>query len=309
LFALTLIPGISVLLTLVFGVRGAADDSSAQSPAQSLPQSSPNASNAPNQSNVSNGSNEPNVSIARSAPNELSSPNAPSSSPQSPPSSVQGPQSGSGGASRGVVASPGVAASVALSAFHWGQLDGPFRLFLVSLLVFTLGNSSDAFLLVRARDVGVAEVYLPLLWLVFHLVKSAGNWLSGFAADRWEPRRMVLAGWIVYAATYLGFAVSRTASQLVALMLVYGVFYALTEPAEKLLVTRWAKRIEPGLAFGWFHLTIGIASLPASLICGALYEALGPLAALGFGAAMAFLASLLLLAVRDRPILAAGNGK
>ena len=81
---------------------------------------------------------------------------------------------------------------------------------------------------------------------------------------------MVLAGWIVYAATYLGFAVSRTAWQLVALMLVYGVFYALTEPAEKLLVTRWAKRIEPGLAFGWFHLTIGIASLPASLICGAL---------------------------------------
>lgn len=286
LFALTLIPGIAVLLTLIFGVRGAADDSPPQSSA--------------NESNGSNGSKESKESIARSAP---------SSSPQSPPSSVQGPQSGSGGALRGVVASPGMAAPVALSAFHWGQLDGSFRLFLVSLLVFTLGNSSDAFLLVRARDVGVAEVYLPLLWLVFHLVKSAGNWLSGFAADRWEPRRMVLAGWIVYAATYLGFAVSRTASQLVALMLVYGVFYALTEPAEKLLVTRWAKRIEPGLAFGWFHLTIGIASLPASLICGALYEALGPLAALGFGAAMAFLASLLLLAVRDRPILAAGNGK
>ena len=100
LFALTLIPGIAVLLTLVFGVRGAADDSPPQSSA-----------------NGSKESNELNVSIARSAP---------SSSPQSPPSSVQGPQSGSGGAGRGVVAARGVAASGALSAFQWGQLDGPF---------------------------------------------------------------------------------------------------------------------------------------------------------------------------------------
>lgn len=202
---------------------------------------------------------------------------------------------GNGGAKRTGTLAP------KLSAFHPGQLDGSFRLYLAALLVFTLGNSSDAFLLVRARELGMSEAHLPLLWLVFHLVKSVGNWLAGFAADRWSPRRLVLAGWMVYAAVYFGFALSRTAGQLAALMLVYGVFYALTEPAEKLLVTRWSGRTEPGLAFGWFHLTIGIASLPASLICGALYQAFGALAALGFGAALAFLASLLLLAVPNRP--------
>jgi predicted MFS family arabinose efflux permease len=82
-------------------------------------------------------------------------------------------------------------------------------------------------------------------------------------------------------------------------MLVYGVFYALTEPAEKLLVTRWSGRVAPGLAFGWFHLTIGIGSLPASLLCGALYQVWGPLAAFGLGAALSFVAGLLLIAVPD----------
>jgi MFS family permease len=177
-------------------------------------------------------------------------------------------------------------------------LGRDFRLFLLALVVFTLGNSSDAFLLVRAGQLGVPELHLPLLWGAFHIVKSAGSWLLGRAADRVGARPLVLLGWLVYAGVYLAFAWASVAWQAWAFFLVYALFYALAEPAERVLVADLAGSGRKGLAYGWYNCAVGIATLPASLIFGTLYERHGPLAAFGWGAGLALLAAVLLLGVR-----------
>ena len=173
-----------------------------------------------------------------------------------------------------------------------------FRLFLLALVVFTLGNSSDAFLLVRAGELGVPVVLLPVLWCVFHVAKSTGNLLLGRAVDRVGPRPLLFAGWLLYAAVYLAFAVATQAWQVWVFFLAYALFYALTEPAEKTLVAALAGSERKGLAFGWYNCAMGIATLPASLIFGALYQAHGPVFAFGWGAALALVAVVLLAGVR-----------
>jgi MFS family permease len=173
-----------------------------------------------------------------------------------------------------------------------------FRLYLVALVVFTLGNSSDAFLLVRARELGVPLAWLPVLWCVFHVAKSTGNLLAGKAVDRAGPRPLLFTGWLLYAGVYLAFALATEAWQAWAFFLVYAVFYALTEPAEKALAARLAGPERKGLAFGWFNFALGIATLPASLIFGALYEGYGALVAFGWGAGLALLAAVLLTRVQ-----------
>lgn len=179
--------------------------------------------------------------------------------------------------------------------------DRNFRRYLASLVLFTLGNSSDAFLLVRAGELGVPTAALPSLWFAFHVVKSAGNRLSGPLVDRFGPRPLILGGWAVYAALYLVFAEIATAAQMWAAFLAYGVFYALTEPAEKTLVARLVGPESRGLAFGWFNGATGVAALPASVLFGWLYERFGARTAFGCGAALAAAASVMLLSVRTPP--------
>jgi len=181
--------------------------------------------------------------------------------------------------------------------------DRSFRVYLVALLVFALGNASDAFLLVRAKELGVREMWLPILWLVFHLAKSFGNQLGGRIVDRWGPRIPIVAGWSIYAAVYLGFAGATQAWHAWALFLGYAFYYAFSEPAEKTLVTQLAGAERKGLAFGWYNLAVGLSALPASLAFGALYQHYGPMTAFLWGAALALSAMLLLFGVR-RPGLA-----
>jgi MFS family permease len=178
--------------------------------------------------------------------------------------------------------------------------DGNFRLYLLALVVFTLGNSSDAFLLVRAGELGVPTVALPLLWSAFHVVKSSSNLLLGRAVDRFGPRRFIFLGWFVYAAIYLAFAGATATWEVWALFLSYALFYGLTEPAEKTLVAELIVSERRGLAYGWYNFAIGIATLPASLIFGALYQVYGALAAFGWGAALAFVAAILLIGVKGK---------
>jgi MFS family permease len=180
-------------------------------------------------------------------------------------------------------------------------LNRRFRLYLVALVVFTLGNSSDAFLLVRAGELGVATSMLPLLWAAFHIVKSVGNLIAGPAADRFGPRRLILGGWAIYAAIYIAFALIDSAWQVWVVFMLYGLFYALTEPAEKKYVTELVGDSNQGLAFGWFNFAIGIASLPSSILFGWLYQQHGALVAFGFGAILAALAALILILVPTGP--------
>ena len=178
--------------------------------------------------------------------------------------------------------------------------DRNFRLYLVALVVFTLGNSSDAFLLVRAAELGVPVVLLPLLWSAFHVAKSGSNLFLGRAVDRFGPRPFLFLGWFLYAGVYLAFALATEAWEAWALFLGYALFYGLTEPAEKKLVADLVGGERKGLAYGWYNFAIGIATLPASLIFGALYQVYGALAAFGWGAALALLAVVLLVGVKQR---------
>lgn len=176
---------------------------------------------------------------------------------------------------------------------------GPdFRLYLLALIVFTLGNSTDAFLLVRASELGVAPPLLPILWCVFHVVKSGGNMISGRVVDRAGPRPMIVGGWLLYAAVYLAFAIAAVAWHAWVLFVVYALYYAMTEPAEKTLVANLVGDERKGLAYGWYNFALGIGTLPASLIFGGLYQWYGSLVAFGWGAALALIAAAMLVAVK-----------
>ena len=182
--------------------------------------------------------------------------------------------------------------------FSLQPLDANFRRYLLTLLLFTLGNSSDSFLLVRAKELGVPIFALPILWIFFHLAKSGGNLLTGGWVHRLGARPLIWAGWLWYAVVYAAFGFANSAWQIWVLFMFYAVFYALTEPAEKALVATLVGPERKGLAYGWFNLTIGIGALPASLLFGFIYDQAGPLAAFGTGAAFALAASVMLATVR-----------
>jgi MFS family permease len=168
------------------------------------------------------------------------------------------------------------------------------------LMIFTLGNATDAFLLLRARDLGVALAALPLLWCVHNVSKMVWNVIGGGLSDRFGPRRSIIAGWIVYAATYAGFAYSTSQWHIWALFMVYGLFYGLTEAPEKALITAFAPPDRRGAAFGAYHFAIGIAALPASIMFGAIWARFGAQTAFMTGAALSLLAALSLPFVLDR---------
>jgi MFS family permease len=172
----------------------------------------------------------------------------------------------------------------------WTALPPNFRRYLVALLLFSLGNSSDAFLMIRLQEIGVAIGLIPLVWFGLHLVKSLGNLVGGRLADRIGPRRPIQCGWLIYTASYWGLGMAGHWSVGCVCMFLYGVYYSLTEPAEKSFVTLLVGVDNKGLAFGWFHLVIGLSSLPASLVFGVLYHQFGALAAFGLGGLMSLAA-------------------
>lgn len=179
-----------------------------------------------------------------------------------------------------------------------GKLNRNFKVYLAALAIFTLGNSSDAFLLVRAGELGVPTALLPLLWSLFHIVKSLGTLMAGRLADRVGPRPLIAGGWILYAIVYLAFGFMTNATQAWIAFLFYAVFYSVTEPAEKKLVAQLVPADQSGRAFGWFSFAIGIAALPASVIFGWIYEHHGAVASFGWGAGLALVSVGLLSRVK-----------
>lgn len=175
--------------------------------------------------------------------------------------------------------------------------DRRFRIYLAALAIFTIGNTSDLFLVQRAIDLGISAAWIPLLWGGLHVVKSLGNALSGRAVDRFGPRAMILAGWLVYAIFYTAFAFVTTLSGMIVALAGYGVFYALSEPAEKTLVANLVPKQRAGLAFGWYNFAIAATTLPGNVWFGVLYQHFGAAAAFGWGAALAAVAAALLIGV------------
>lgn len=172
---------------------------------------------------------------------------------------------------------------------------GRLRCYIVILFIFTLGNSSDAFLLLQAGRLGVAPVAIPLLWAFFHVVKMLATMPFGALSDKIGRRKIIIAGWCIYALTYVGFGFASTAIHVWLLFTLYGLFYGLTEGTEKALLVDISRPEERGSAFGWYNFAIGIGALPASLLFGFIWQGLGPRIAFGFGAGLAALAAVLLL--------------
>lgn len=163
------------------------------------------------------------------------------------------------------------------------------------LALFSLGNSSDVFLLLRARGLGLTTAEIPVLWAVLNASKVLWAWLGGDAADRLPRARLVAGGWLVYALVYLGLGLATAAWHVWALFVLYGVFYGLTEPVEKALVKDLVRADQRGRAYGAYNFVVGVTSLPAGLLMGLLWRAWGPTRALELGAALAGLSCVLLL--------------
>lgn len=179
------------------------------------------------------------------------------------------------------------------------ELGPGYRRFLLAVLVFTLGNSTDAFLLLRLHAVGVTPAWVALLWSFHHVVKMGATYLGGRLSDRLGRRPLMLAGWSLYGLVYLGFALTADPTALVVVFLVYGVTFGLTEPVERAWVAGLIPAHLRGTAFGGFHGTVGIGALPASLIFGALWKTCGAPVAFLAGGALAVVACLLLLRVPE----------
>jgi MFS family permease len=179
----------------------------------------------------------------------------------------------------------------------WRELGRPFHVVLAALLLFTLGNSTDAFLLLRLSDAGVSTAGVALLWSAFHVVKMISAYACGRASDRLGRRRMVTGGWAVYAAVYLAFAVVASRTAMIVTFLAYGLYYGLTEPVERAWVADLVPPQLRGTAFGLYHGVIGLAALPASLLFGLLWQRLGAPVAFFTGAGLALAATVVLTVV------------
>lgn len=173
--------------------------------------------------------------------------------------------------------------------------DGNFKRFLVIIALFTLSNSSDAFLLLRAQSIGVTITTIPLLWALLHVVKVGSSLIGGDLSDRLGRRRLIVAGWILYAAVYAGFAFVINSVSVWVLFLIYGLYFGLAEGAEKALVADLVRPEQRGTAFGLYNLAFGITVLPASLLMGAVWLWWGPTTAFLVGATLGATAALLLL--------------
>jgi MFS family permease len=173
-------------------------------------------------------------------------------------------------------------------------LPRTLRAYLAILFLFALGNSTDAFLLLRARDLGVPLTAIPVLWSVLHVSKMAWSYAGGIWSDHIPRVRLIVAGWVVYAATYLALAHATRPWMAWALFVLYGAFYGLSEPAEKALVKDLAPVAARGRSFGYYNFVVGVASLPAGLLTGWLWSQEGPAFALTAGAGVALVASVLL---------------
>ncbi|MBC8388870.1 MAG: MFS transporter [Actinobacteria bacterium] len=175
------------------------------------------------------------------------------------------------------------------------KLGKQFSLYLVVLVIFTLGNSTDAFLLLRASEVGFQITVIPLLWAILHISKALFCILGGYISDKIGRKVMILSGWFVYFLTYLGFAYFNKYYLIYLLFIIYGLYFGLTEGVEKALVADIVPKENIGTAFGFYNLSLGIATLPASIIFGFIWKAYSFRAAFLTGALISIVSSLMLL--------------
>jgi MFS family permease len=175
--------------------------------------------------------------------------------------------------------------------------DHRFKLFLLIVIIFTLGNSSDAFLLLRAKDIGISLSLIPMLWFALDMTRTLFSMPAGIISDRVGRRYVIVLGWFIYALTYFGFAFSSQPIHIWLLFIFYGFYYSLTEGTERAFIADLVPSELRATAYGIYRFAIGVGAFPASVIFGAIWHWAGHITAFSFGAGLAFLASILLLAL------------
>ncbi len=179
-------------------------------------------------------------------------------------------------------------------------LDARFKAFLLIIFIFSLGNSSDAFLVLRAQNLGNPVFSILVMLVLFNVVYAAVSTPAGTLSDRLGRRRLILLGWLIYGITYLGFAVASSPWHVWLLFALYGAYYGLAEGVARAFVADLVPASRRGTAYGLFHTVVGLTLLPASVIAGWLWHTVNPSAPFYFGAGLALLAMLgLTLLVRE----------
>lgn len=191
--------------------------------------------------------------------------------------------------------------------FSLRSLGKPFLIFLVIVSIFTLGNSSDAFLVLRAQNLGMTVTGILMMLVLFNLIYSLVSTPAGSLSDRVGRRRLIIGGWLVYAAIYLGFAAAQAAWQVWSLYAAYGLYYGMAYGTANAMVADLVPDNLRGTAYGTYNAILGILTFPASVLAGVLWQGLGdwpgfgPSAPFLFGGALAFLAALLMAFWMPKP--------
>jgi len=181
------------------------------------------------------------------------------------------------------------------------RLPLEFTSFMLVLTLFTLGNSTDAFLLLKLTDVAGSARWIPMMWAALHVVKATISIIGGSWSDRIGRRAVIGIGWLTYAGVYAGFAASNTLPALLTWFLLYGFYFGFAEGTEKALVAELAPPERHGFAFGIYNAVQGLGALAASVMFGLIWKMYSASAAFGFGAALALAATALLFVVVRTP--------
>ena len=179
--------------------------------------------------------------------------------------------------------------------FHFKELPVKYYLFLGIIFIFTLGNSTDALLMVKANEVGVKVALIPLVYLVTSVVSVLASIPVGSLADRIGKEKILITGFLIYAVVYYGFGVTTTTGAIVALFALYGLYSAATDGIQKAFISDMIDRNKKGTGLGIYNALLGITLLPASLIAGLLYDKINSSIPFYFGAATAAISAILML--------------
>jgi len=179
--------------------------------------------------------------------------------------------------------------------FHFKDFPAKFYLFLVIVFVFTLGNSTDALLMVKANEVGVKVAFIPLVYMITSIVAVLFAIPVGSLSDRIGKEKILIAGYLIYAIVYYGFGVTSHAGAIVALFAMYGLYSAATDGIQKAFISDITDKNRQGTGLGIYNALLGITLLPASLIAGVLYDKVNSRVPFYFGAAMALVSAVLMI--------------
>lgn len=180
-------------------------------------------------------------------------------------------------------------------SFHFKDFSGKYYLFLLIVFVFTLGNSTDALLLVKANEVGISVAMIPLVYLITNAVSVVAAIPFGKLSDRIGKEKVLLGGYFIYAVVYYGFGVSTSTQALIALFALYGLYSASTDGVQKAFVCDLIDKNKKGTGLGIYNALLGITLLPASLIAGILYDKVNSSIPFYFGACTAITSMILMM--------------